>query len=83
MWFFGRVPNPLDRHTQGTPRLQPRVDPDSRWRLLVFVGGGIVLCAFGILVLMGLPGTGLVLVPIGVGMILFSAIDHLVNSLGS
>src|SRR5229473_7362072 len=70
------------------PLLPPARDESERWSridradfgekrywYIVFFGGWLVLAAFGILILVGLPGSGLVLVPIGVGMILGSAIQ--------
>ena len=45
----------------------------------MFVGGWLVLAIFGVLATMGLPGNGLVLVPIGIGMILGSGIQLLVD----
>ena len=74
------------------PVMPPARDEAERWRRLeaqdfekthywhlVFVGGWLVLAVFGVLTAMGLPGSGLVLVPIGIGMILGSGIQLLVD----
>ena len=74
------------------PVMPPARDEAERWRCLegqdfekthywhlVFVGGWLVLAVFGVLTAMGLPGSGLVLVPIGIGMILGSGIQLLVD----
>ena len=74
------------------PVMPPARDEAERWRRLegqdfekthywhfVFVGGWLVLAVFGVLAAMGLPGSGLVLVPIGIGMILGSGIQLLVD----
>jgi len=46
---------------------------------LVFAGGWLALVLFGILAVLGLAGSGLLLVPIGVGMIIGSGIQLLVD----
>jgi hypothetical protein len=48
----------------------------SRWLL---VGGVLALVAFAVLAIEGLPGTGVILVPIGLGMILGGGIELLLN----
>jgi hypothetical protein len=73
------VPNPYDDDAQRAERLNAQVDADARRTALVFVGGLIVLVAFGLLLLVGLPGAGLVLVPIGLGMLVGSGIELLVG----
>ena len=81
--FPARVPNPFDDDAQRTQRLEAHTDVSSRRGLLVFIGGWIVLVAFGLLALMGLPGTGVVLVPIGLIMILGSGIELVARRFGS
>ena len=74
------------------PVMPPTSDEAERWRRIeaadfsktrywhvVFVGGWLVLPLFGILAVLGFPGAGLVLVPIGVGMIIGSGIQLLVD----
>jgi len=73
------VPNPYDDEARRTERLNAQVDADARRNVLVFVGGLLVLVAFGMLALVGLPGAGLLLVPIGLGMLVGSGIELLLG----
>jgi hypothetical protein len=74
------------------PVMPPARDEAERWGRIegmdfekthywhvVFVGGWLVLALFGVLAMMGLPGSGLVLVQIGIGMIIGSGIQLLVD----
>lgn len=74
------------------PVMPPARDEEERWRrvegmdfektrywYVVFVGGWLVLTLFGVLAMMGLPGSGLALVPIGIGMIIGSGVQLLVD----
>ncbi len=71
---------PLPRDDAERWRRVERADfGEKRYWYIVFIGGWLVLAAFGVLAVMGLPGSGLVLVPIGLGMILGSAIELLVD----
>jgi hypothetical protein len=45
----------------------------------VFLVGWLVLAAFGILVMLGWPGAGLILVPIGLCMVFGSGIQLLLS----
>jgi hypothetical protein len=47
----------------------------------VFFGGWLVLGSFGLLALVGYPGAGLVLVPIGVGMVVGGAVQMFLDRL--
>jgi|GraSoiStandDraft_28_1057319.scaffolds.fasta_scaffold1032064_1 type IV secretory pathway TrbF-like protein len=78
--FVPRVPNPFDDDAQRTERLGQNLDDSRRWRL-VFFGGWLVLGVFGLLVLLGYPGSGVVLVPIGVGMIIGGGIQLVLDRL--
>jgi hypothetical protein len=73
------VPNAYDDDARRTERLNAQVDADARRTVLIFVGGLLVLVAFGLLALVGLPGVGLLLVPIGLGMLIGSGIELLLG----
>jgi hypothetical protein len=60
-------------------RLIDEDDSDSPFWQRVFVAGWLVLAAFGILTVPGWPGSGLVLVPIAIGMLIGSGIQLLLN----
>ena len=74
------VPNPFDDDAQRSQRVEQHLDDSRRWRL-VFFGGWLVLGIFGLLALLGYPGAGLVLVPIGAGMILGGAVQMFLDRL--
>jgi hypothetical protein len=71
--------NPFDDDAQRHGRLDAQVETGRRWWRLVFVGGCAVVAAWAVLAVTGLPGTGIVLLPIGVGMILGSGIQLVVD----
>jgi hypothetical protein len=50
----------------------------SYWRWVV-LGGLLALAAFALLAVNGLPGTGVILVPMGLGMIIFGGLELLVS----
>jgi hypothetical protein len=54
-------------------------DSDSPYWKWLFIFGWLVLAAFGVIALAGWPGSGVILVPIGVAMILASGIQLLLN----
>ena len=60
-------------------RLGSRDFGSSRYWRWVFAGGWLVLAAFGICLLIGLPGTGVILVPVGIFMIIGSGIQLLLD----
>ena len=76
-------PLPSGRPEQDdSARMRRLIDEDDShspfWRW-VFVAGWIVLAAFGVLAFMGWPGSGLILVPIGLGLIVPAGIQLLLN----
>ena len=73
-----RVPNPFDDDAQRTARLEAHVEGRTRW-VIVVLAGLVVLGAWGVLSLAGQPGSGLVLVPIGLGMLIGGGIQLLVT----
>jgi hypothetical protein len=62
-------------------RLIDEDDSDSPFWKWIFVAGWLVLGGFVVLALAGWPGTGLILVPIGVATIIASGIQLLLNRL--
>jgi hypothetical protein len=60
-------------------QLDARDFGQSRYWRWVFVGGWLSLAAFAILAVKGLPGAGVILVPIGLGMIIGSGIQLLLD----
>jgi len=78
--FMPRLPNPFDDEMQRAQRVDQNLDT-SRFTGIVFFGGWLVVAVFGALALVGYPGTGLVLVPIGVGMIIGGGVQLLLDRL--
>jgi hypothetical protein len=77
--FTPGVPNPLNDESEHERRLAARDFGSSRkWRW-VFVGGVLALVAFGVFAVLGFPGAGVILVPVGMGMILGSGIQLLLD----
>jgi hypothetical protein len=70
-----RIPNPFDDDAQRLSRLEAQLDTSKRRRRWVLVAGVITLIVWAVLAKVGLPGTGLVLVPIGILMILGSVLE--------
>jgi len=83
MHFIPVFPNPNDDEAQRRARLEAQVDDQPRRSLGIFVAGWLMLVAFGVLAVVGLPGAGLVLVPVGIGMILGAGIELIIHRLGS
>ena len=76
-------PNAYDDDERRRQRLEARMDTPSRRSVIVFAGGLLALIVFGVLAFAGLPGSGVVLVPIGLGMMLGAGIELAVGRLGS
>ena len=77
--FTSGLLNPLDDEADKTRRLESRDFSPSRYWRWVFVAGLVVLVAFAMLALVGLPGTGVILVPIGLGMAIGGGIQTLLD----
>ena len=56
-------------------RLIDEDDSDSPFWKWIFAIGWVLLAAFGILAWMGWPGSGLILVPIGMGLVIGGGIS--------
>ncbi len=73
------IPGQFDNEEDRTRRLESQTFGPSRKWLVVFVLGLIALVAFGALTMVGYPGTGVILVPIGLGMVIGGGIQVLVD----
>ena len=82
MVFIPGAKNPFDSEEDRTRRLDAREFARSRRWALVFGGGVVLLVVFGVLAALGLPGTGVVLVPIALGMVLGGGIQLLLDRVG-
>jgi hypothetical protein len=81
--MLARVPNPYDDEDRRRERVEAQLEQTtSRRSLVIFVGGWIILGVFGLLVWSGLPGSGVLLVPIGLGMILGGGLELVLGHLG-
>lgn len=81
--FPSRVPNPyLDDDAQREARSDIQLPTTSRRAVIIMLLGGGALLAFGVLALIGMPGTGIALVPFGVLMMLLGGIELLLSRLG-
>lgn len=67
--------NPSETDAQRMQRVEDRLGTKSLRSKLIFGGGLVALTAFGILALLGLPQAGLVLVPLGMGLVLGGGIE--------
>jgi hypothetical protein len=81
--FMPRVPNPYDDEAQRAKRLEAQSEESPLRSWTLFIGGWVALVAFGVLMLVGLPGAGLILVPIGIGLILGGGIPLFLDRLSS
>ena len=77
--FLPGLPNDSEDEMARERRLDSRDFRRSGYWRWVFAGGFIVLAVWGVCLLIGLPGTGLVLVPVGMFMILGSGIQLLLD----
>jgi len=71
--FAPGLPNPLENEDEKVRRLESRDFRPSRYWRGVFIAGFVVLLAFAILAFKGLPGSGVILVPIGLGMVIIAS----------
>jgi hypothetical protein len=69
-----RIPNRYDDDEQRMKRLEAQDDDSPRRWGVTFVLGCLVLAAFALLAVAGWSGAGVVLVPLGLGMVLISGI---------
>ena len=71
--------NPFDSEDDRIRMLNARDFSRSRRWLVVLAAGVALLVVFGILAALGSPGTGLLLVPIGLGMMIGAGIELLLE----
>jgi hypothetical protein len=77
-----RDANPYQDDAQRTKNVENQLEADSpRHSLTLVIGGCAALVAFGVLWLVGLSWTGVLLVPIGLGLILGGGIPLILNHL--
>jgi len=74
-----QVPNPFDDDASRWQRAQSNVDTSSRKWVIVFVAGLAVLAAWAILAVVGQGDYGLVLAPIGLGMVVGGGVQLLID----
>jgi len=79
--FLPGLPNDAEDEMARERRLEARDFRSARQWRWIFAGGWVVLAAWGVCVLAGWPGTGLILVPVGIFMILGSGIQLLLERL--
>jgi predicted phage tail protein len=71
---------PRDEHTSDRVRqVMEDNDANSAYWKWIFGVGWLLLVAFGVLWVVGWPGAGVILVPLGMGMILGGGIQLLLN----
>ncbi|MBV8718023.1 MAG: hypothetical protein JO020_32765 [Chloroflexi bacterium] len=75
------VPNPFDDDAKREARMEANLPTTSRRALAIVIGGVVALIAFGILALIGYPGAGVALVPLGALLLLGGGIELLLSRL--
>ncbi len=78
-----QIPNRYDDDEQRLRRLEAQETDDRRRSLALVIGGLLVLTTLIPLVLTGWSGVGVVLVPIGLGMIIGGGVQLVTARLGS
>lgn len=78
-----RLPNRYDDDEQRLRRLEAQEAGDRRRLLALFIGGWLVLAALLPFTLAGWGGVGVLLVPIGLGIVLGAGIQLALGWLGS
>ncbi len=78
------IPNPIFRNPNETDlerelRTEAEVGNQTRRSKVIFGGGIVVLLGFAACAVLGLPGAGVILVPIGMGMLLGGGIELLLG----
>ncbi len=73
--------NPSETDAEREQRIEAELDSYTTRSRIIFAGGIVALLAFAACAVMGLPGAGVILVPIGMGMLLGSGIELLLGRL--
>ena len=77
-----RITGPYDDDAERSSRVEAGMGDGLRRSAIIVSGGCLALLLFGILAMFGLPGWGLILVPIGLGMILGGGIELFLGRIG-
>jgi predicted phage tail protein len=85
---MGMIPNPIfskpnETEREKMERVEEQLSTDDQRSKIIFGGGVLAILAFGACALAGLPQAGILLVPIGMGMVLGGGIELLLGRLGS
>ena len=80
------IPNPIFRNPNETDlerelRLEAEFGSQTRRSKIIFAGGILILIGFVACCVVGLPGAGVILVPIGMAMLLGAGIELLLGGL--
>ena len=75
------VPNPFDDDAKRQQRLEANLPISSRRSLAIIIGGCACLLAFAVAAAFGLPGAGVVLVPVGMLLLIGGGIELLLSRL--
>ena len=75
------VPNPYDDDAQRQRRADANLPVTSRRAAAILGGGCLMLIAFLVLVPLGYPGSGVVLIPTGMLLIIGGSIELLLSRL--
>jgi hypothetical protein len=79
--FPAIVPKPYDDDAQRQARADANLPISSRRAAAILIAGCLALVAWGVLILLGYPGTGVELVPIGMLLIIGGGIELLLSRL--
>ena len=77
-----RITGPYDDDAERSSCVEAGMGDGLRRSAIIVSGGCLALLLFGILAMFGLPGSGLILVPIGLGMILGGGIELVLGRIG-
>lgn len=75
------VPNPFDDDAKRQQRLEANLPISSRRALAIVIGGCACLIAFAVAVVLGFPGAGAALVPLGMLLVIGGGIELLLSRL--
>jgi len=78
-----RVPNPFEDDAHRLQRLMRDDDRGKRVCRLVFIGGWVVLAVWAVLAFIGMGDLGVILAPIGMGMLIGSGIQLFIDRISA
>ncbi len=73
--------NPNETEAQRDARIEAQLGSNTTRSKVIVIGGIVALLAFAICAFNGLPGAGVILVPIGMGMLLGGGLELLLGRL--